>query len=133
MGQRASRHHISAHPVWSGPKSIATSHISTPRVEWAKEHKVIVFVLPAHTSHILQPLDIGCFGPLMSAYYKLCQLHLNNTRYDIRSLSSRAHSKALTVGNVVSRSRTQVYTIQPTCDPGLTINMKPQTGDQSTT
>ena len=24
--------------------------------------------MPAHSSHILQPLDIGCFGPLKTAY-----------------------------------------------------------------
>jgi hypothetical protein len=24
--------------------------------------------MPAHSSHILQPLDIGCFGPLKQAY-----------------------------------------------------------------
>ena len=24
--------------------------------------------MPAHTSHILQPLDVSCFGPLKKAY-----------------------------------------------------------------
>ena len=37
------------------------SHISL--IEWAKQNKLILFVLPPHTSHILQPMDVGCFGP----------------------------------------------------------------------
>ncbi|XP_045199039.2 uncharacterized protein LOC123553374 [Mercenaria mercenaria] len=40
------------------------SHINLPVLEWAKRNNVIIFVLPAHTSHVLQPLDVGCFGPL---------------------------------------------------------------------
>ena len=24
--------------------------------------------MPAHTSHLLQPLDVSCFGPLKKAY-----------------------------------------------------------------
>ena len=40
------------------------SHISLDLLEWAKERKIILFILPAHTSHILQPLDVSCYGPL---------------------------------------------------------------------
>ena len=44
------------------------SHISLTLVNWAKENNVVLFVLPAHTSHALQPLDIGCFGPFKKIY-----------------------------------------------------------------
>src|ERR1700744_3146095 len=27
--------------------------------------------MPPHTSHLLQPLDVGCFGPLKTAYGQL--------------------------------------------------------------
>ena len=58
----------------------ATSHINVALVEWAREHKVILFVLPAHTSHLLQPLDVGCFGPFKSELIddgdKCCQCNL---------------------------------------------------------
>jgi hypothetical protein len=31
--------------------------------------------MPAHSSHLLQPLDVGCFGPLKKAYhYQMQQL-----------------------------------------------------------
>ena len=26
--------------------------------------------MPAHSSHLLQPLDVGCFGPMKKAYNK---------------------------------------------------------------
>ncbi|KAH3792717.1 hypothetical protein DPMN_146216 [Dreissena polymorpha] len=30
----------------------------------AKDHNVVLFVLPPHTSHLAQPLDVGVSGPL---------------------------------------------------------------------
>jgi hypothetical protein len=35
-----------------------------------KESKIITLYMPAHLSHILQPLDVGCFAPLKRAYSK---------------------------------------------------------------
>ena len=32
------------------------------------EKNIVPLYLPAHASHILQPLNIGCFGPLKNAY-----------------------------------------------------------------
>jgi hypothetical protein len=37
------------------------SHISVDLIDWAKEQKIILFVLPAHTSHILQRSGIILF------------------------------------------------------------------------
>lgn len=31
-------------------------------VQWAKERNIILLILPAHNSHILQPLHVGCYG-----------------------------------------------------------------------
>nr|XP_022294764.1 uncharacterized protein LOC111104888 [Crassostrea virginica] len=41
------------------------SHLTLNIIEWAKENDIILQLLPAHTctSHLLQPLDVGCFGP----------------------------------------------------------------------
>lgn len=38
------------------------SHITIPVIDWAKEHNVSLFVLPGHTSHVLEPLDVGCYN-----------------------------------------------------------------------
>lgn len=44
------------------------SHISLDLLKWAESKHIILFVLPPHCSHILQPLDIGCFGPFKQHY-----------------------------------------------------------------
>ncbi len=44
------------------------SHHSTEFELFCKEHNIITLCMPAHSSHILQPLDVGCFGPLKKAY-----------------------------------------------------------------
>lgn len=46
------------------------SHHSTEFELFCKEHKIITLCMPSHSSHILQPLDVGCFGPLKKAYGK---------------------------------------------------------------
>jgi DDE superfamily endonuclease/helix-turn-helix, Psq domain len=43
----------------------------TPDFElYCKEKNIITLCMPAHSSHILQPLDVGCFSPLKKAYGK---------------------------------------------------------------
>ena len=38
--------------------------------------------MPPHSSHLLQPLDVGCFGPLKQAYGRqvedLMRAHINH-------------------------------------------------------
>ena len=44
------------------------THLHPDIITWAEDHKVVLFVLPAHSSHILQPLDVGCFGPFQKIF-----------------------------------------------------------------
>jgi DDE superfamily endonuclease/helix-turn-helix, Psq domain len=44
------------------------SHHSIDFELYCKENDIITLCMPAHSSHILQPLDVGCFGPLKRAY-----------------------------------------------------------------
>ena len=46
------------------------SHKSLAFQDFCKENKIITLCMPAHSSHILQPLDVGCFAPLKRAYSK---------------------------------------------------------------
>lgn len=39
------------------------SHCTQEFLEVLEDHKVIAYRLPPHTSHFLQPLDVGCFQP----------------------------------------------------------------------
>ena len=36
--------------------------------EYCKEHNIITLCMPAHSSYILQPLNVSCFSPLKQAY-----------------------------------------------------------------
>ncbi len=54
------------------------SHISTKVIVFCISNDIILLCLPPHTTHILQPLDVGFFQPLATAYRK----HLEaKTRY----------------------------------------------------
>ena len=83
------------------------SHISRDLIDWARENNIILFVLPPHCSHILQPMDVGCFGPLQVIYNQECltfsQLdHKVVTRYDVCSLACKAYTVALSPTNLRS-------------------------------
>ena len=44
------------------------SHVMLPFLEQAHKHRILVAVYPPHTTHRLQPLDVGCFAPLATYY-----------------------------------------------------------------
>ena len=47
-----------------------SSHVNMKFVKWADSHGIILLILPPHTTHRLQPLDVGLFQPLFIAYSK---------------------------------------------------------------
>ncbi|XP_053390074.1 uncharacterized protein LOC123531140 isoform X2 [Mercenaria mercenaria] len=96
------------------------SHINIPVIEWAKQHNIILFVLPAHTSHLLQPLDVGCFGPLQRVYNSECHKFLRTspesriTRYNVCKLACSAYAAGLSASNLRSAfQKTGIYPFQP--------------------
>tara|TARA_Y100000815_G_C13314319_1_gene489808 strand:+ start:263 stop:1768 length:1506 start_codon:yes stop_codon:yes gene_type:complete len=58
------------------------SHHSAGFEQYCKQHNIITICMPAHSSHILQPLDVGCFGPLKQAYGRqvedLMRMHITH-------------------------------------------------------
>jgi hypothetical protein len=44
------------------------SHHSTEFELYCQQNNIITLCMPPHSSHLLQPLDVGCFGPLKQAY-----------------------------------------------------------------
>ena len=48
------------------------SHEKYELLRLAKEHKIILFSLPPHTTHKLQPLDVRIFGPFACAWTERC-------------------------------------------------------------
>ena len=91
------------------------SHVSVGLVDWAKTHDIILFILPAHTSHILQPLDVACYGPLQRMYDFQCHKLINQTsaaitRYNVSEIASKVYSRALRAENLQAGFRkTDIY------------------------
>ena len=56
------------------------SHINYTFLSWCETHG-IVFCLPPHSTHLLQPLDVGLFGPLQQHYRKAVEDFFLTTSY----------------------------------------------------
>jgi hypothetical protein len=61
--------------------------------------------MPPHSSHLLQPLDVGCFGPLKTAYgreiehlIKCSITHVSKTEFF--PAFRNAHQAAMTKSNI---------------------------------
>jgi hypothetical protein len=58
------------------------SHHSADFETYCQEQKIITVCMPPHSSHLLQPLDVGCFGPLKQSYgrevEKLMRMHITH-------------------------------------------------------
>lgn len=66
--------------------------------------------MPAHSSHLLQPLDVGCFSPLKRAYGKeisgLARDNINHiTKTEFLAAFEVTHRKTFTKENILSSFR----------------------------
>lgn len=50
------------------------SHIDVKMIDLMKEHQIILYCLPPHTTNILQPLDVSVFRPLKTAFSNVSDL-----------------------------------------------------------
>lgn len=88
-----------------------TTHTSPDVTVWARSMGIHLFVLPAHTSHILQPLDVAVFGPFKRYYYSECAQFMKDnlgqvvTRYNVASIACKAYLKSMNPWNIVSAFR----------------------------
>jgi DDE superfamily endonuclease len=44
------------------------SHLNMEFISYAEQHRIILAILPPHSTHRLQPLDVGLFTPLAHYY-----------------------------------------------------------------
>lgn len=73
--------------------------------EYCKGNNIITLCMPPHSSHILQPLDIGCFGPLKKACGRhiedMMRAHITHiTKDDFFPAFRNAFSAAMTESNI---------------------------------
>jgi hypothetical protein len=81
------------------------SHKSSEFINYCSQNNIIILWMPSHTSHILQPLDIGCFSPLKTAYSKQVEHLVKNRIYHITKVEflpafKKAFDQAFTLSNI---------------------------------
>jgi hypothetical protein len=86
------------------------SHVSAQFQQYCKEHEIITLCMPPHSSHLLQPLDVGCFSPLKTSYGKqienLMRLRINHiTKIEFLPAFKEAFKAAFTEQNIKSGFR----------------------------
>ena len=78
----------------------------TPKFDhFCTEHLIIVLCISSHLSHLLQPLDVGCFAPLKRLYRKQVevniQLEINYmNKLEFLALYNIACIEALNINNI---------------------------------
>ena len=96
-----------------------SSHITVNYIQEAYSNNIYIIYLPAHTFHVLQPLDLSCFNILKRAYRTRLERLLTNAYYDSSVASKRtflecyrlARSEAFTESNI--KARQMVTSLQP--------------------
>lgn len=83
------------------------SHVTPEFDQYCLDHSIIVLCMPAHSSHLLQPFDVGCFSVLKRSYGKLVEkqmsLGVNHIdKQDFLSLYQQARTEALHEKNIQS-------------------------------
>ena len=96
------------------------SHINPSLISWAKQKNIVLFVFPPHLSHVLQPLDVGCFGPFQKILDNISHKWLRDnpgqiiSKHNIASIASKAYTSALSPTNLQSSfKKCGIYPFNP--------------------
>nr|POE48918.1 pogo transposable element with znf domain [Quercus suber] len=100
--------HTKAHQI--GAKRLLildnhSSHKTIAFINFCEAEGIVLLWMPPHSSHMLQPLDVGCFGPLKRAFSRQNEALIKNhifhiTRLDFISSFYIAFKQAITPANV---------------------------------
>lgn len=56
------------------------SHLNMPFLDWCDRHNIIITLYPPHSTHRLQPLDVGLFNPLANYYSQQLNQWIHDTQ-----------------------------------------------------
>jgi hypothetical protein len=85
-----------------------SSHYQPEFIRLAAAEDVVVFCLPPHSTHLLQPLDNGVFGSLKSNWSQACHEYMSQNpgrvvnRYNFSTIFSRAWIRSMSMQNIIS-------------------------------
>lgn len=95
--------------IYDGHESHNSVEFQTP----CQDGKIITLCMPLHSSHLLRPLDVGCFSPLKRAYGQEIG-HLkrdriaHTTKLQFFSTFKAAYNKSITRQNIYESFRDAV-------------------------
>jgi hypothetical protein len=97
------------------------SHVNMKFLNWCEQHKILLAVYPPHSTHRLQPLDVGVFAPLANYYsqalddlVRKSEGRTSISKRDFFSLFWPAFEKAFAKENIVSAwSNTGIWPFDP--------------------
>jgi len=81
------------------------SHESAVFQDYCKNHNIITLCLPAHSSHLTQPLDVGCYSVLKRLYSREIEVfikaHINHiTKVEFFIAFHAAYMATMTEKNI---------------------------------
>ncbi|KIJ58868.1 hypothetical protein HYDPIDRAFT_101866, partial [Hydnomerulius pinastri MD-312] len=112
------------------------SHGTYQFCKFAANHRIIVLCLPSHTTHALQPLDVGIFRPLSSAWKKqvneASRQFIGIKKNNLLVYYKNAHDKAMSPNTIKSAfTKAGIYPLNPDAieesayEPALNTTMQP--------
>jgi hypothetical protein len=85
------------------------SHLTMEFINYCDDNKILLMTYPPHSTHSLQPLDVGIFSPLATGYSKQLEEFLHKsmglsliTKRDFFRLFWPAWQQALSSRNILS-------------------------------
>ena len=87
------------------------SHVSADFIRYCIDSGIILLLMPPHSSHLCQPLDVGVFSPLKEYMNQEINETLkygvpNIKKFEWAAAYQRARPKAMSVNNIISAFRT---------------------------
>ena len=144
--------HFLQHAVSNGPTLLLldghSSHFKPATIDFAKQHNVVVFCLPPHTTHECQPLDCSFFAPLKAHWRQVChdfhQKHPSGviSKLNFTGLFKQAWLKSISAETIVNGFKksgvfpfdpTKVVTSSSECGDSSDIGQSTQSDDSSGT
>lgn len=86
------------------------SHVSVDAMKFREENGLVFLTFPAHTTHLLQPLDVSVFGPMKANWRKKVKdfLQVNGrkpSRRDFFPIFTSVFQESMTIKNICSGFR----------------------------
>ena len=81
-----------------------SSHIAWRVIQYALDNNIHMICLPSKSTHLLQPLDVGCFGTLQTTYEKNLSAWLRENPLSV--ISKPAFLE------ILNKTRSEVYTME---------------------